>query len=258
MIKFVKIDAVLNHIANVVKDDEDTLQLISWANDQYRNYELPIRYDLQYALIDVINHKAKLPDDVHRIIDILYSPSYPDTNIQTVLKDFGDYRLIIAQEIFFGSPYWATFRPIKYKGQNRAALIDEDIYCKDKNCEIGFSVDASLSCLTIDLIDGEIMIEYFTTVKDENNNILIPNDTDLLKGLAAYAESQYWKNKAYAHEERAYQFYMDNLSISNTLLNKFRGKMLLRNINVKDQNEFVFKRNKPNYTNNNRQKYTYR
>lgn len=253
MIKYENINIVLNAIPNVVREDTDQLQLIAWANEQYRNFELPFKYELAYALIDVENHKAILPTDVHRILDVLHSNSYPDTDVQTVLRDYGDYRLIIAQEIFFSSPYVGSFKPIKYKGQNRNKLIDERIYCKSLNCEVGFSIDARMKCLTIDLIDGEVLLEYFTTVKDTDGNPLIPYDTDLINGLAAYAVSKYWENKAYAHEERGYQFYLDNLNKATILLNKFRGKSILRNIDVEAQRSFLFNRNRFNYSNNNRQ-----
>jgi len=253
MIKYIPIHAIMNQIAKVVKDDEDEIQLISWANDIFRTSELPFRYTLKYALLDVINHKAKLPDGVHRILDVLHSNNYPDQTVQTILRDYGDYRLIVTQQIFFSSAYYQSFRPAKYKGQNREAFIDEDVYCRQKQCEIGFSVDATLSCLTVDVPDGELYIEYFSTVTDEGV-ILIPDDADLIRGLALYAEAQYWRNKAYSHEDMANKFYMDNLQMSTTLLTKFKGKQLLRAINVDGHRQHVFGRNKINYTSNHRQR----
>lgn len=253
MYKYIPINVIMNQIARVVKEDEDEAQLISWANDIFRTSELPFRYTLQYALVDVVNHKAKLPNGVHRILDVLHSNTYPDSQIQTVLRDYGDYRLIVTQQIFFSSAYFQSFRPAKYKGQNREALIDENVYCRHKECEIGFSVDYTLSCLTVDVPDGELYIEYFSTVKD-GDIILIPDDTDLIRGLALYAEAQYWRNKAYSHEDMANKFYLDNLQMSTTLLNKFKGKELLRRINVENHNQHVFGRNRINYSSNNRQR----
>ena len=245
MIKYTSLDALFNYIPQAIRRDVDAIQIKSWAVQTYRQYNLPFQYKVKYVTVDVVDYKAVLPDDVFRIVDIRYNPYFPDENVTTILRDYGDYRLIIAQEIFFGSSLYASARPLRYLGQNRSALIDDAMYCN--TCEIGFSIDESLRCLTIDTSDGTLIVGYLTTVKDEDENLLIPDHPDLMQGLSHYAQAQYWLDKAYTHVERAYEFYNDNLIRAERLLNRFRGRRLMASLNPEKHNRFTFGRNIPNY-----------
>lgn len=244
MNKYVPLDAVINYVPEVLKQDTDTIQLLSWANQAYRDFNLPSQLELKTAIVDVNSHKAKLPSDVKLIVDVLYSTTQWD-GITTALQDFGDYRVIVYQEIFFGSTYYLNAKPLKYKGQNRAPLIDDSLYCR--TCEIGFTIDKTMTCMTIDLADGEVTLIYYSSVKDENGNILIPDDPALLEGLSWSIQSKYWLNKSYTHEEMAYKFHNDALVKAQTMLSKFRGKEILRAIDSDKHQAFVFRRNRYSY-----------
>lgn len=244
MIKYVPIDAVLNYVPEVVKADVDVIQMLSWANQAYRDYNLPAQLELKTALITVANHKAKLPDDVRLIVDVLYATTLWD-GITTALQDFGDYRLIVYQEIFFSSAHYPNSKPLRYKGQNRATLIDDSLYCK--GCEIGFTIDKYMSCLTIDLADGEVTLVYYAPVKSEDGGILIPEDPALMEGLSWHIQAKYWLNKSYTHEEMAYKWHNDALVKSQTMLSKYRGKTILRDIDPDKHKNFVFGRNRYSY-----------
>lgn len=244
MYKYVPLDAILNYIPEVVKQDVDTVQMLVWANQAYRDFNLPSQLELKTALIDVVSHKAKLPNDVKLVVDVLYSSVQWDGTL-TALQDFGDYRVIVYQEIYFGSTYYLNAKPLKYKGQNRAALIDDNLYCR--TCEIGFTLDKTMQCMTIDLADGEITLVYYAPVKDENGAILIPDDPALMEGLSWHVQSKYWLNKAYTHEEMAYKFHEAAEMKARTMLSKFRGKDILRNIDSDKHQSFVFGRNRVSY-----------
>ena len=245
MIKYAPLDAIINYIPQAIRRDTDLIQIKSWALQAYRQYNLPFQYEIKYVVVDVTDHKVVLPDDVVRLVDIRYNPYYPDDNITTIVRDYGDYRLIIAQEIFFGSSLYANSRPLKYLGQNRSALIDESMYC-DK-CEVGFSIDHSLTCLTIDVTDGSIIIGYLSMVRDENDSLLVPDHPDLFQGLSHYVQAQYWLDKSYTHTENAFNFHTHNSVQAERLLNRFKSRRLMASLNADKHNMFVFGRNVPNY-----------
>ena len=245
MNKYVPLDAVLNYVPEVLKDDTDTVQLLSWANQAYRDFNLPSQTELKTVLIDVVSHKAKLPNDVKLIVDVLYSSVLWD-GTTTALQNFGDYRVIVYQEIYFGSTYYLNSKPLKYKGQNRAPLIDDNLYCR--TCEIGFTIDKTMSCLTIDLADGEVTLIYYAPVKDEQGNILIPDDPALMEGLSWHIQSRYWLNRSYTGDNTiAYRFHTDASTKAATMLSKFRGKELLKAIDSDKHNAFLMRRNRYSY-----------
>ena len=241
MIKYTALDTVLLYVPESIRRDIDALKIKFYANMAYRRFNLPFQSKLEYATIDVVNHKAILPDGVKRIVDIRYNPYSPEADTLTILRDFGDYRLIVAQEIFFGSTYYTESRPLRYLGQNRSALIDNTMYCN--NCEIGFSINPELNCLTIDVADGSIIIGYLTDIEDN----LVPDHPDLLLGLANWVQSQYWLEKMSTHTDNAMALYREHLRLAEVHLNTFRAKRLFASVDVNRHNGFIFGRNKPNY-----------
>lgn len=244
MIKYTPINTVLNYIPDSIRRDLDALKVMFYANTAYRRFNLPFQKKLEYAVLDVVNHKVVLPDDLLKIAEIRYNPYNPDTDTLTVLKDFGDYRLIVSQEIFFGSTFYTESRPLRYLGQNRTSLIDESMYCN--NCDIGFSVNAELTCLTIDLPDGTIIMGYWTDVTN-GENLLVPDHSDLLLGLAHFVQAQYWMEAMSTHTDNAINLYREHSRLAEIHLNQFRAKRLFASANIRKHNEFVFGRNVPNY-----------
>lgn len=249
MYKYTQFDAILNFIPKSVKADEDALQLKSYAAQAYKMFKLPFQQDLKTVLIEVKDHKAFLPNDVLKIWTVFYTEDIISDAVNTLLQDYGDSRLVVYQEIFFSSTHFRSMRQLHYKGQNRQLLIDESLYCN--SCKIGWSVDKNLSCLTIDLPDGEIALIYASPVRDESDNMLIPDDPKLLEGLAQYALSKYWLNKAYEGNDQARlakQFADDAAFKAESLLSNFRGEHLLRSIDIEKHRQLIFGRNKINYS----------
>ncbi len=245
MVKYTNIDAVFNLLPNVIKQDVDTLQVKSWAYQAYRDFSLPFADTLKVAVVDVVGHKAVLPKDIRRIVGVFFSDTSAvlDDEVRTLLQDYGDSRLIVYQEIFFSSRYFRDSIPLAYKGQMRSEVIDSDLYCS--NCEIGFSVDSTITCLTIDVADGEVSVVYLSPAT-QDGEFIIPDDIALLQGLSFYVQAQYWLEKAYAHEDAAYKFHLDATQRAHSLLMKFRGKQLLKAVNPLKHNYFTFARNKYN------------
>lgn len=235
MIKYIKLDSILNYVSSAVKEQTDTPQILQYANQAWRKLQLPnVQYDLKVESVTVENHKAVLPTDIKKIVGIWYTTvPYSDISYDIIVEN-GDQenKVVLQQQLLLSSPnFWRwveTWKPLYYLGQNKSALIDNNLYCK--NCGFGFSINSDLTCLTIDINDCQLIIEYYSTLKDEDCNILIPDDSTLLEGLAAYASAMVFKEKKDRNMEGASQNYLSYLQLSQNLLNRFRGKVHLSNV----------------------------
>ena len=243
MIPYTGVSAVLNYIPQAMLNDVDPVQIQSWVYQAYREYQLPFTEDTKVAILNVQNHKAKLPADVLRITEVLYSQeSYPTApGYDTVV--IGENKLLMYQQIFFEDPqgFFKRMKPLMYLGQMRGSLITEELYCN--TCKLGFSVDARMQCLTIDANDGALTIVYKTPVK-EGSEFLVPDDSTLLRGLSAFAQSEYWREKAFSHEQNSFQMQQNAMAEATNLLQKFKGKRMLAGFNPAKHREFLFSRNR--------------
>lgn len=236
MIKYIKLDSILNYVSSATKEQTDTPQLLQYANQAWRRLQLPnVQYDLKVAVLEVNNHKAKLPSDVKRIVGIYYTKvPLSDTSYDLVVEVDGiDKKVMLQQQLLLSSPWRDTFMPMQYVGQNKSAIVDNGLYCKD--CGYGFSVDAELKCLTIDSGNSQtdpydIVIEYYSNLTDEDCNILIPDSETLKQGLAYHASAMIWRDMADRRMEGAQARYADYLAQSQNLLNRFRGQYHLMNV----------------------------
>lgn len=231
MFKFVKLDSVLNFVSSYVKENFDTPQILQWANQAYRRLEMPgIQYDLKTVCIPVENHKATLPNDVRKVVGIWFTQQpIPEQSYNIVVEvDNEDKSVILQQQLLLSSPWVNTFVPLSYKGQNRQAIIDEQLYCKD--CGYGFSLDSSMKCLTLDIADGDVIIEYYAILKDDDCNILIPDDPTLQEGLSAWASHKAWEDLSDRRVEAARERSLYYMQLSQNLINRFRGKVHLMNV----------------------------
>jgi len=242
--KYVPLDAILNYVSDLVKADANTEQLKSYALQFYKGSNIEAAYDYEYAIIPIKNYKAFMPDrDLLRIAEVIDVGNYAQ-EIITNTVDYGNYRLIINQEIFFGSNWYKQARRIAFKGQNREAIVDNGMYCRD--CEIGWSIDKYLRCMSIDIKEGEIAVGYYKLIK-ENDEILIPDHFNLLQALGSYATSRYFMNITHSLTDsfrQAYEMYTLEDQKATQNMAKFKSIVFMRSVDVNKQNEFVFGRNK--------------
>lgn len=239
MVKYVPFEALMNYVPDSIRQQVDKLQILSWGNLIYRTYQLPHQEELKAVDITIKDHRAKLPDDVIRIIDVRHnSPQYDIP--KEIFREYGDYRLIIAQEVFFTSPFYLQSKPLKYIGQNRSVLIDSDLYCQ--KCELGFSLNKTMDCLVVDYPDGNAIVLYKAPVT-ENGELFIPDDPDLMMGLSYFVQARYWEDKVYAHEQNAHNLAESMHAKSRIHLEAYKGRMILKGINVGKHNTFMMRRN---------------
>lgn len=242
--KYVPLDAVLNYVSDVVKTDANVEQLKAWMLQFYKGENIAPAYDYEYINVPIKNFKAYLPpNDIVRIGEVIDIGNNPQ-DVITNTVDYGDYRLIINQEIFFGSNSYKMGRRFAYKGQNRQAIVDNAMYCR--NCEIGWSIDRQMRCISIDISEGEIAVGYYKLLKDDGQ-VMIPDHPKLLMALASYATSRYFLNKAHNLTDSynaAYQMFQTEDLKATNLMREFKSIDIMRSVNVEKHNQFVFGRNK--------------
>lgn len=252
MIKYVSIDAAFNYLPQVVKDNSSPADLRSWMFQAYRGLTVLGDLELEVKTIAVENHHAYLPDDVVLVKDVVFTDT-PLGYIDTILtREIDTDKLLVYQKILFediATKY--TAQPLRYKGQHKASIIESGLYCR--SCEIGFTLDKFMRCMTIDFKEGEVTLVYSRYVQTEDE-LVIPDHPKLLQGLAYYAIAMFWMNRQYTHESNAFSFYQDALVKSENLLTNYEATMRSRKVDVNSQRQFLFNRNKFNF-NERRQRY---
>lgn len=236
MTPYIKIDAILNYIPNVIKDSIDHVQLMSWAFDALRMTSLNWKYNYYVCLSEVKDHKAILPQGIRGISFALFTYHKPDEEFvsQYFVQDFNttsnDCRLILTQEILYDNRFNRDGLPMKYKG-NSPHLVDNkylDFY--DRNCELGYTLNEYLTCMTVDEKEGYVVFLYKQYVQ-EDSNFLIPDDIDLLIALGKYVEAKFYGERAASMDQKAFSFYMQMSQLAQSLLIKATSKEVMRRFN---------------------------
>lgn len=252
--KYVNIKAALNFIPSVIRNDESDGILLSYIFQGYRINVLndSIVYDYRLCLTEIKNHTAKLPTGALQVASVLYSKEKPDNTsdpeidkwfitTNTNFADYEDHRILIYQALTYTS-FQKYAQPLKYIGSNPELLTFNciNLYCDE--CTSKFSIDKSMCCVTTDQKDGWLVVMYKTTVTDSDDNLLIPDDADLLNGLGFYAEAMYWRNTSAAGEGSAEQKFDRRYYQASKALTSYTSKHKLRNINPDSFAHFIFNR----------------
>lgn len=239
MIKYVPLDAILNYIPLSIQEETTPLQLKSWAYQLFKQSNLNWKYNIVGEVIELKNHKAKLPSDLVGIYYIGYAAT--DLDIPSIigikntnLLDNTDRRLIVAQQQLMEDTIFNYFKPIKYIGSDSSFH-----HLSYPNCTIGFSVDKKLSCITVDLMEGSIFILYKTIAK-EDDEIIIPDDPSLMQALSFYAQAQFYLDKTGRGDRNAFTLYNQMLSMATTMFIKAKSTEMFRNYSV-DAHESLIK-----------------
>ena len=242
MIKFVPISKVHNYVSNVVKQTVAPDQIDSWALQAYNRVQALGATEFVVVPIEIVNYKALLPNDVIRIYDVIYSDGDVNTISSLIPQEVTSDNLLLYQKVFF-SELGSDYRSMRvyYKGQHRGALITSELYCR--GCAVGFSLNADMNCMTIDIASGCVWLIYERKVKS-GNTFMIPDSSTLHEGLAAYVEARFWRDRMYSHEQNASNFYSESLNRAEALLHRYEGEVVTSKVDPEAQRQFVFSRNK--------------
>lgn len=239
MKKYVGLDSVLRGIPSTIINELDTTTIKSWAIEFFRRFTIPtLDEEVVPVAIIIEDHKAKLPDDIVRVLDVRYRSEFP---VNYRVKDIDPDKLLIYQRIFFEGDYFNLAKPLKYIGQHRGSLIEEELWCND--CADGFSVDAMMRCLTTTMADGNVLLIYTRYVSDENGNLLIPDDSVLRSAISYFVQSMYWEERKFSGVANAHNYQNDALMKATMMANRFKAETLQAGIDPDRHRSFTFNRN---------------
>lgn len=128
---------------------------------------------------------------------------------------------------------------LQYKGNGSNSLLCNNCPNKHAVCQHTFTVD-KYNVLRTNLKDGFICIDYFTEMKDEHGDFLIPDLTELKQYLAYYAMAKHWEERAMVKEQSADRIAQDMFIKAEMFFKKIRGILIMRGINPNDITNMQF------------------
>lgn len=130
-----------------------------------------------------------------------------------------------------------SYEPVKleFKGNQRKHIGKDCL----QQCNYGWSLNGNT--IGIDFESGWIHMVYEAYIKVDGK-YMIPNETDLLRGLALYAEAMVEFDR---NEQQSMNKYQTLLLQSDNLLKKYRGKKLLEGISFDRLNDLIGRNTTP-------------
>lgn len=278
MTDYIKLEAVLTRIPIRVRESESRGNLLSYALDLYKEINVPQKYETKAVILTVQDHKVKLPDDVRIINIVTYQDGMPTeeeacellrcasevkcSNCGNTCPDVTGTipacsscgycltepenfttrtnnicRHTLNYQLFLVSDYYANrYKPMKYIGTGSG--ICKKCVGRFNSCQYSFKVSPS-RVLWTDLQEGLICVDYDAEVT-EDGQILIPNNTKLIRAMAAYAEAMYWRNNRVVHEENSHAYYRDLMNEAEILLKSAKGNMILKAADAETIQDIIF------------------
>jgi hypothetical protein len=256
MKEYINLKAILDNsrIPSQLQIDCGKENILSWGLDAYRMLKIPDQLKFKFQLFEIKDHQVQLPNDVKLINHVSYSsikPTNTDCNdIELYIYDntndvnptsnqthiVGDYA--IAHKLFLDSTFYNNnIVTLFYNGVKNNLDI-----CK--TCKVCFTCDNTYSIdinkvLWSPFKSGYLCIEYFTELKDDNEDFMIINTPEILRYISLYAQTQCFLTKASSKEEGAYQIYNNLLNQTEIAFKKAKGSELLKSINVDNYDRII-------------------
>lgn len=240
---YIKINAVLNRIPEIIKQESDKSTLLSFILDGLRLLNIS-QYHIETAeVLEISNFKAQLPNSIKTIKKVYYMKNKPSqTALESVSCDICEANLSELQEqtnpkcehsinyqLFLDSYFFKNcFHKMSYKG-NRNSLCKN---CLDYNNQYEYTVNPLTNELTTSVNKGYLCVVYLSELKDEEGDFLIPDTQKVINFLRTWAMYRHWENRGYSKEQNAYRIAEDLLRKSEILLRSAKGSILQRNIDI--------------------------
>lgn len=232
MYKYENIKKVLSYVPSALLEEENEATLIKWA---LQGYNTNVRGanttdDILFCLVQVVDHKATLPTNFKKLLEVGYSATLPEElNSNTIFLQptIDGERVTIFQATFY--QYFRPFTTyMRYVGQNPAIFDNNCVNLLCQDCEINFSLSKDLTTITLDEEKGYVTMLYRATVKDGDGNFLVPDDNNLWQALAMYVEAKHWQDRSFRKEENTNNMYVERMRMANNYFQTFQKEDLLR------------------------------
>lgn len=262
-------------IRSNIDDDGRIEQLLLQALKQVTSNNI---YERIIDIIEVINHKASLPEDLKKINKVTYSESdctkedeidlcCQINETPEIIDQCGDTyeppicnglyrepsektRIVCKYPIYFkiwyeSNLYVNNFRPMKYIGKVSSKLdncLMEDVYCDNT-----YSLDNDT--ITTSFKNGFLSLDYMRFVKNENGDILIDDLPQLINYLVTWVKLTYYEEMI-SDDINGYKYlsmYKQSKLELDIYFAKLRGYSMLKEIkfsklyNLKNRNTVLMK-----------------
>jgi len=221
-------------VPSALLEEENEATLIKNALNFY-NANIRIKTvtdDILFAICQVVDHKATLPAGFKQFIDVSFSDTLPtdtisDSNTIFLQPDINGIYTTIFSRTFY-QYYRQQSYNARYVGNNSSLVHSDCVQYLCDNC-LNFSIDKSNDILTIDICDGYIYLLYSSTIKDEENNFLVPDHPVLWQALAYAVEAKHFQDRAFRREQGANDTYLERLRMANLSVGEFLKIHVLNN-----------------------------
>ena len=226
---------------NLIEEENDNIQLISWALQALRMLEIVQRYERKICVLEIKNHKVKLPLGFYKLNSVTHQLDHCEEDLNKLIYETkekfdcecentteGICKLPISYSLFLSSEYYKNnYQPLKYQG----IVTDFLSNCfTNYPCQNTFSITTDGYIYT-NLKEGFLCIDYQTEITN-GEGFLVPDDIDLFRYLAKYIKYFHFENRSINHEETTYNKFINYLQRAEILSTKVKGKFLLKGINL--------------------------
>jgi hypothetical protein len=257
---YTSIEAVFSRLT-IPKDQFDEDEIIEWVMQGLEMANIRHAYEQDTVVVNINNHKGRLPTGLVQIEMVAYpietndcddcnnqsSEELTDAEIDYINKQHVDR--IDEQGII--NNYNLFIRSKSFDSQNFKIMrltnkpMSGKFHCKDcpnlsSNCDLEYTINPN-GTITTSFNTGKVCIAYLRHAQNEQGQFLIPEQEDLIQGLAAFAMSKHWEQRMNMKEENGIRFYELYMDRAQNLLSKARGIFITRGFNYKDYKNIVYK-----------------
>lgn len=241
MYKYVNIKKVLNFVPSGLLQEESESTILKWALRGYINNvrNKNTREQSFLGISKIKDYKASLPNGFKGIYDACYFDTFPKDVFKTgenggnntiYLQDnFDGNKVTVFQAIVFTQIYHRG-TAMRYAGQNKDLVYNKCLTLLCQDC-INFSISRDYTTMTIDMEEGYVAYLYQSTIQDEVGNFLVPDDIELLQGLAYFAEAMHYQDRRFRKDQGANQLFIETLQMANASFSEFQKRDLFRKFN---------------------------
>jgi len=269
--KNVKIEKVLAYVSPSVRKEVSDMDLMFYANTAFKSLDGRSDYETVCCILPIRDHKVRLPEDLVSVQRIYYTdeldPNFPckykvkckcgvelcdnvTSSNNTVscssckeeVKTGSGFstredkicRHTLSYQVFLSYlEEEQRLQPLQYVGTTRDLVSKQ---CMN-SCSETFSSNTLGNELLFDLESGWISIVYKATLKD-GTDTLVPDDTKLLRGLAAYATGMFYEDKI-GMDPNNMTISVNFLQRAETLLMYYRTNKIMSKIKLSDIDSIV-------------------
>jgi len=237
--EYIPIDVVITRLPSMLKEEENNTILNKWALDCYLQNEKDHnnKFESRFCIIKIDNNVGSVPTGFKQLYEAQFFTSLPDnldeSHGQYIRETIDGRHVIIFQSILYNNIQNKGYN-MRWAGQDASLVKNNCLNLLCDDCDINFTIDRKHSSITTSVEQGYVARIYKSTIVDEDNNFLIPNDKTLIDALAKYCIAQHYLNASMRRENGAYEMYKTFINESNLLFGEYQSRNLLRKFDKED------------------------